>query len=224
MRLHRNAIQPRGSGTVFWRLLSIVVTGLTASCSPKQQKTAAAPAIDAVASAREVASTRFSDFTYGHQIDKKQIDCVQFMGAVTESLLHRALTKDETDALFIRYDFKDLDAAVASEDPRTRGIQRALAEVIKRGSVVETSDVQRGDFVQYWIKGKDGKWLGHSALVTRVLTDNQGPAAIAIYGSNKSTGGIAETDFGGGGVSLRKPDRKFYFVRFDSKPGPAPLP
>jgi hypothetical protein len=209
------------------RLLTAILLILTGSCSRRPEKktgNAKVPATDVVASAKEVASVRFPDFTYGHRIDKKQIDCVQFMGAVTESLLHRPLTREETDALFIRYDFKDLDEAVASEDPRTRGIQRALAEVIRRGTVVEMPHVQRGDFVQYWILGKDGKWMGHSALVTRVLTDGQGPAAIAIYGSNKSTGGIAETDFGGGGVSLRKPGRKFYFVRFDSNLGPAPVP
>jgi hypothetical protein len=52
-----------------------------------------------------------------------------------------------------------------------------------------------------------------------VFTDAEGPAAIAIYSSNKSTNGIAEMDFGGQGLSLRKPDRKFYFVRLSSAAG-----
>lgn len=169
---------------------------------------------DVMAVAKRVAGERFEGFTYGAALDRKQINCVQFTGAVVEALLGRALTKEETDALYIRYHFEDLQAAVESGEERTKGIQRALAEVMKCGAAVEATKVQAGDFVQYWIKGQDGKWAGHSAVVSRVFSDAEGPAGIAIYSSNRSTNGIAEMDFEGRGLSLRKDGRRFYFVRF----------
>ena len=173
---------------------------------------------DVLAIARQVAERRFAGFTYGPRQDRRQIDCVQFTGAVMEDLLQRPLTRTETDALYIRYTFPDLNAAVAGDDPRTRGIQRAVTDFLHCGMAVPVSGVQAGDFVQYWIKGKTGQWAGHSAIVTRVYTDSAGPAAIAIYSSNKSTNGIAEMDFDGQGLSLRKPERRFYFVRFTGTP------
>jgi len=182
----------------------------------------AAP-VDTLAAARQVAAEKYSGFTYGADRSRKQIDCVQFTGAVVEALLKRPLTKEETDALYIRYKFDDLAAAVSGEDARTKGIQRALTEVNKCGAAVPPASVQAGDFVQYWIKGRDGKWAGHSALVSKVFTDAAGPSAIAIYSSNKSTNGIAEMDFAGRGLSLRQPDRKFYFVRFRA-PAATPAP
>ncbi len=171
-------------------------------------------AADVVSVARRVAAQRFSGFTYGPDQSKKQIDCVQFTGAVVEALLKRPLTKAETDALYIRGRFEDLNAAVESGDARTRGIQTALADLIKRGTAVAAADVREGDFVQYWIRRKDGKWAGHSAVVSRVFKDAEGAAAIAIFSSNQSTNGIAEMDFGAKGLSLRGTDRRFYFVRF----------
>ena len=176
--------------------------------------------MDPLATARQVAAEKFRGFTYGPDRTRQQIDCVQFTGAVVAALLKRSLTKEETDALYIRYQFADLAAAVASEEARTKGIQRALTDVIKCGDAVPVPSVQAGDFVQYWIKRKDGKWTGHSALVSKVFTDTAGPSAIAIYSSNKSTNGIAEMDFDGRGLSLRQSDRKFYFVRFRA---PAPV-
>jgi hypothetical protein len=174
----------------------------------------AAAVVDVTAIAKKVAAERFDGFDYGPDRSRKQIDCVQFTGAVVEALLGRKLTREETDALYIRYPFGDLNAAVESGDARTKGIQRALVEFIKRGAVIESAKVQAGDFVQYWIKAKDGKWAGHSAVVTKVFTDAEGVAGIAIYSSNRSTNGIAELDFGGKGLRLRGTDRRFYLVRF----------
>jgi hypothetical protein len=183
--------------------------------SPADDRTAASPGVvDVTAVAKQVAAQRFGGFTYGHDQNRKQIDCVQFTGVVVEALLKRPLTKEETDALYIRYRFDDLNASVAGDDARTKGIQRALTEVMKCGEAVTTASVRAGDFVQYWIKGRDGKWAGHSAIVSKVFTDAAGPSAIAIYSSNKATNGIAEMDFDGRGLALRQPDRKFYFVRF----------
>jgi hypothetical protein len=200
-------------------LVTLLGSGLIEPARTAEEKEKPAVPEDVVAVAKNVAATRFAGFTYGPRQDKKQLDCVQFTGAVVEDLLKRSLTKEETDALYIRYTFEDLQAAVEAEDPRTKGIQRALTDLLKRGTTVPAGEVRAGDFVQYWIKGKQGKWAGHSALVTKVFTDAEGAAAIAIYGSNKSTNGIAEMDFGGKGLSLRGAGRKFYFVRF----APAPV-
>jgi hypothetical protein len=196
----------------FVAVLGVVL--LQAHTRAEDKPSASAPAVDVIALARQVTAQRFDGFTYGPDQSRKQIDCVQFTGAVVEALLGRKLTREETDALYIRYPFDDLNAAVESGEARTKGIQRALVEFIKRGAVVETSKVKAGDFVQYWIKARDGKWAGHSAIVTKVFTDSEGAAGIAIYSSNRSTNGIAEMDFGGKGLTLRGTDRRFYFVRF----------
>lgn len=198
-------------------LAALLMAAGPVACCREGEKPATASLPDVVGAAKQVAAARFAGFKYGSRQDQGQLNCVQFTGAVTESLIKRSLTKEETDALYIRYSFENLDAAVAGEDPRTKGIQRALTEFVKQGTAIDLPNVQSGDFVQYWIKGKDGKWAGHSAIVTKVFTDAAGPAAIAIYSSNKSTDGIAEMDFGGQGLSLRKPDRKFYFVRFNRR-------
>ena len=200
---------------------ALYLAGLPACC-PESGKPASSSRLDVVGAAKQVAAARFAGFKYGSRLDQRQLNCVQFTGAVTESLIKRSLTKEETDALYIRYPFDNLDAAVAGEDPRTKGIQRALTDFVKQGTAIDLPNIQAGDFVQYWIKGKDGKWAGHSAIVTKVFTDAEGPSGIAIYSSNKSTDGIAEMDFGGQGLSLKKPDRKFYFVRL--KGGPAGEP
>lgn len=192
--------------------LLAVATGRAAAAG--DVKAAAASAPDVLATARKVAAERFKGFTYGPAQAQRQVDCVQFTGAVVEALLRRPLNKAETDALYIRHPFADLQAAVAGGDARTKGIQHALAEIMRQGIVVEPAQVRPGDFVQYWIQRKEGAWAGHSAIVTKVFTDAHGAAAIAIYSSNKSTNGIAEMNFGGKGLAIRGGDRRFYFVRF----------
>jgi hypothetical protein len=179
---------------------------------------AAPPSRDVVAAAKRLAAEQFDGFTYGAATERKQINCVQFTGAVTEALLQRSLSAAEKDALYIRYRFDDLNAAVAAGDPRTKGIQRAIAEVMNAGTAVAPAAVQPGDFVQYWIRKKDGNWAGHSAIVTKVISDHRGPAAIAIFSSNQSTNGIAEMDFGGRGLNIRGDDRRFYFARLHGWP------
>ena len=172
------------------------------------------PFISAQKQSLPPASSRFHQYRYGDNLKMGQVNCVQFVGAVVERLLERPLKKDEEDAVYIRYKFDDLNDAVHSGDARTQGIQNALCNVIKAGTSVSPKDVAVGDFVQYWIQKKDGSWLGHSAIVVKIIAKENADVRVAIYGSHKSTNGIAVTDFGGQGLSLVGPDRKVYVVRF----------
>jgi hypothetical protein len=166
--------------------------------------------------ARRLSSTRFRDFTYGPTASKKQVDCVQFLGAVLEEMLGRKLTTIEADAVYIRYDFADLQSAVSEKDPRTKGVVRAVAEVIKCGTEIPPRKVQPNDVVQYWYRSGSGRWLGHASIVSRVWERQGGDVRVAIFGAHKSTNGIAENDFGGTGLSVTKSDRLVFVARIQA--------
>ncbi|HET6406923.1 MAG TPA: hypothetical protein VFG14_03500 [Chthoniobacteraceae bacterium] len=156
--------------------------------------------------------TQYAGWKYGPSAAKQEVDCVQFVASVVQKEIGRDLTPDERNAIYINPPPADLSAAVESEQPATKGIQYALVDVLKRGIAVAPEQAQPGDFIQYWIRKKDGKWAGHSAIISRVF-EIDGTRRIAIYGSHKITGGIADTDFGGQGVKLTGADRKVYIAR-----------
>ena len=166
--------------------------------------------------AKTVASEKFSDFSYGSNMQKKQINCVQFIGEVVSRLLSRPLTDPEIDAIYIKTKFDDLNHAVDVGDEKTKGVLYAFTKVMKCGREVRHDDARAGDFVQYWIKKKNGEWMGHSAILAKVWKGADGVNRAAIYGANQSTNGIAETAFKGNeGLRLNGPDRRVYIVRFE---------
>ena len=169
---------------------------------------------DVLAVAKQVAAEKFNGFSYGDSICEKQVNCVQFSAAVVERLMGRPLTGAECDAILIRYDFEDLNKAIQDRDAKTRGVQYALCAILKRGIEAPPMDVQPGDFIQYWIRKSDGSWTGHSAIVAKVINRGQADVRVALYGSHKSTNGIATTDFGGDGLSLVGDDRRVYIARY----------
>jgi hypothetical protein len=175
--------------------------------------TAACPTIAGpLETAKLLCDTQYAGWKYGPSAGKQEVDCVQFVASVVQKELGRELTADERNAIYINPPPADLSAAIESEQPATKGIQYALVDVLKRGIAVTPEQAKAGDFIQYWIRKKDGKWAGHSAIISRVFEVDGTPRA-AIYGSHKITGGIADTDFGGGGVLLTGADRKVYIAR-----------
>ncbi len=164
--------------------------------------------------AKRLCSERFFNYSYGSNTSKKQIDCVQFLGFVVEEKVRRHLSSEEKRILFINYNFKDLNEAVSLENPKTKGITRLLNEVLNVARPVGSHDANKGDIIQYWIKKKNGNWLGHCAVVSDVWKDQKGNVRISLYGAHKSTNGVAENNFNNEGLNISDPNRKIYISRF----------
>ena len=153
---------------------------------------------DVLVVAKRLAETRFKGYTYGDKLDKKQINCVQFVVAVVEELVQRGLTVEEYAAINISHEFEDLDVSVANGDDRTRGIQRCLVDILGIAETIERDKAAPGDFIQYWYKTGEGHWSGHVAIVNSVWQDTSGNFRVSLFGSHKSSNGIAEAWYNGG--------------------------
>ncbi len=160
--------------------------------------------------AKKLAATKFDGWTYGSSASKKQVDCVQFVLAVLEKETKRTLKKDVRLAVLINYKFKDLSKSVEKNDAKTKGIQRAVVDILKLGKVVEPKKAQAGDFIQYWMKKKDGTWFGHSAIISKVSKSRNGTPQAILYGAHKSLGKIGDSIFK---LNLTGKDRKIYLCR-----------
>lgn len=172
--------------------------------------------MNTVETAKVVASEKFSGFKYGSDMEKKQINCVQFIGEIVSRLLRRPLTETEVDAIYIKTKFDDLNHAVAGGNEKTKGVVYAFTKILKCGREVGHEEANSGDFVQYWIKNRNGDWIGHSAIISRVWKGSDGIQRAAIYGAHQSTDGIAETAFKGNvGLRLNGVDRRVYIARFE---------
>ncbi len=154
--------------------------------------------------------SRFRDWSYGHRMERQQINCVQFVAEVTRELLQRDLTPDEVNAIYIKLPRRErnLNRLIAQRDPRMAGIQRALVE-IGRGTVVRPEDAAPGDFVQYWTR-RDGRWRGHSAVIAEI-EKRESRICSVVFGSHQSLGGVGIGNFE---VGLNDPDVLVYIVRF----------
>ena len=173
---------------------------------------AATVSADTLKTAEKLASGKYKGWKYGPEASKKQVDCVQFVQAVVEEELKSTVDKKIRDAILIRYKFKDLGAAVAKGDKRTRGVQYALVDLLKRGTAVPPKDAKKGDLIQYWMKKKDGTWFGHSAVISSVHKNPKDPSKVSVilYGAHKSLGKIGDTTKK---LRLYGADRKIYVVR-----------
>jgi hypothetical protein len=174
--------------------------------------------VDIISVAKSVSSEVFPDFSYGSDEEQCQVNCVQFTGAVLERVLGRPLTRDERDAVFIHYPITEFEQALKNGDERMAGVARAIAQVLRIGNYVAPREAQPGDFIQYWVKRSDGRWFGHSAIVTRRIKRTDGSAGVSIYGSHKSTNGVTETSLGGEGVLLDGEDRYVFVARVAALP------
>ncbi len=163
--------------------------------------------------AKTVTRTKFAGFTYGDDLSHRQVNCVQFVACVIEELMGRKLSEAELKTVYIDFKFDNIAEAVEKGDVRTAGVQNALVNKMKCAIVVSVAEVQPGDFLQYWIKRNDGSWMGHSCIVSRILPNANGEKRVAIYGSHKSTNGIADQDFNNEGLNLSDPSRKIYIAR-----------
>ncbi len=160
--------------------------------------------------AHHLAETHFDGWTYGSRAQEKKVDCVQFMSAVVSAELGRRLTKEERDAININHGWtaEEIQAkAAAGADPLISGIHYALADFMQVAEKVKPAEAQPGDFIQYWKRAASGKWFGHASLISRVTN-----GTAKLYGSHKSTNGIAESDFQ---LKLTGDDRHVFVVRLD---------
>lgn len=158
----------------------------------------------------QLGESRFRDWSYGHRMDRRQINCVQFVAEVTRELLQRDLTPEEVSAIYIKLPRRErnLDRLIARRDPRMAGIQKALLET-GRGIVVKPEEAAPGDFIQYWTR-RDGRWRGHSAVIAEIEKRDSRICSV-VFGSHQSLGGIGISNFE---VGLNDPDVLVYIVRF----------
>jgi hypothetical protein len=157
---------------------------------------------------------KFAGYQWGLDRSKKQIDCCSFLIDVVQQCVRRPLTSEEKRAIAMNYKFTNLNKAIDANDPRTRGVQYALVDLMRIGRPVKPKEATQGDFVQYWIKGSNGYYTGHSAIISHVWKDSSGKPRAEIYGSNKSTKGIAFTRFkSNSGLLLEGPGRRVHIAR-----------
>ena len=165
--------------------------------------------------AEQLGENDFSGWTYGSDASKMQINCVQFVAKVLEVEIKRPLTAEERNAVLISPAPADLEKAILQHDSVTKGIQRAIVELLKKGSERSADSVEVGDFIQYWMKKADGTWFGHSGIVSKVFTGPDGHKRISIYGAHLSLGKIADNDFNKSGLALDGKDRVIYLAHLD---------
>ena len=158
--------------------------------------------------AEALAKKDFAGWTYGAKAADRQIDCVQFMAAVIAQEVARPLGKAERNTININHGWTAEEVQAKAEtgkDPKVSGLVHALVDLMKVAERVPLAEARPGDFVQYWMKRKDGRWFGHASLIAKV----EGGHAV-LYGSHKSTNGIAMSGFK---LNLLGKDRHVYLAR-----------
>ncbi len=169
-------------------------------------------------SAESLMSSEFVDYKYGSS-GPKRIDCVQFVVRVVEEELSRSLSPDERKLILI----SDLPSnavaqAVQDNDPRIRGLLRALVDRMHVAVAISPADAKKGDFIQYWMKQSDGTWFGHAAIISREIPGAPGEKRVAIFGAHATpgpSGFLGEKDFGYG-LNLAGSDRKVFVARMNN--------
>ena len=158
--------------------------------------------------AHTLAEGPFQGWTYGSKASERQVDCVQFMVAVIEESVGRPLTLAERNVINIHHGWSAEEVqtkASAGEDPLVSGLAHGLVDLMQVATRVTAAEAQVADFVQYWKRNDKGQWFGHASLLSAV---SDGKATL--YGSHKSTNGIAESDFE---LVLDGEDRHVFLVR-----------
>lgn len=169
--------------------------------------------------AHRMADGVFRGWTYGaYSSVKKQVDCTTFISAVMDTLVSRrgiSYTNEMYRDVLINHPDLGRNVVLAGpdpEDPRYAGVVYALEKYGLGYPVRDVSKVQPGDFIQYWVRGSNGKWFGHASLIESLRMDpKDGRYKARIYGSHKSMNGIAVSGFE---LLLEGKDRIVYIGRF----------
>lgn len=130
------------------------------------------------------------------------------MSAVVEKEVKRPLTQAERRAIHIHHGWSAEEVQVKAEegtDPKLSGVVHALVDLMAVGTRVLLAEARPGDFVQYWIKKENGQWFGHASILATVEDGH-----AVIYGSHKSTDGIALSTFK---LNLQGKNRHVYLAR-----------
>ena len=163
----------------------------------------------------ELANGKYVGWTYGPNESSHQVDCVQFVLAVIEKQIGRALTPEARKAVLINYGWGEDETqkiAQAGTDPKLGGACYALTDISHIGIAVPLDNAQPGDIVQYWMYSKGtGKWFGHSGVIAEITKDR----AATLLGAHASLGRV--------GLSLKllrlvkDEDRRIYVVRLPTE-------
>lgn len=193
-----------------FRLVSVMLI-----CATAMHAHAAAGPLE---TARKLATSRYKGWSYGSNASKKQVDCVQFVLAVLEttkrmSLSARARTRILISDISATELKKDQYKVVRDGDSRTKGVQEAIA-ANSWGKRIDIADVKAGDFVQYWMKRKNGSWFGHAGIIASVRRTKSGARVAIIYGAHASP--KPNGTIGNSRITLilkSGPDRRIYIAR-----------
>ena len=150
----------------------------------------------------------YKNYTYGSGSNK--IDCVHFVLNVVECRLKQSLPPDARKAILIAYGWSDSETeekAKAGTDPKLAGVQYALTQILAKGKKIEPSQAKAGDLVQYWMPRANGKWFGHSAVITKV----EGNLAT-LLGAHESANAVTELSRP---LNLQGTNRHIFVVRIE---------
>jgi hypothetical protein len=128
--------------------------------------------------------------------------CTHYAEQVLE-LANYEVTAEVSDAIHMPMPDEQIAPAVEAGQDRMRGVARAIAE-FGLGRYVQTSELQPGDFVQYWTTRGDGV-EGHCGQVMRV---GPGPTTVQLHGCHRSTGLVSTIE-----VDLKKDVLQVYAAR-----------
>ena len=173
----------------------MLIVGLTVMLDQLPQAVAADP----LKVAKELANTKFKDWTYGGNEKKKQVDCVQFVLPTVEEVTQSSLNAELKRRLLIsnlsaeEQKPEKLAELIKANDVRTKGLQSALVSA-KLAVAVAPAEAKPGDLIQYWMQQDDGTWFGHSGILDEVFTSN-GKSSATIFGSHRSQNGIGVSKF-----------------------------
>ncbi|MCF7832439.1 MAG: hypothetical protein K9N05_02535 [Candidatus Marinimicrobia bacterium] len=200
---------------------TIIITLLMCSiifAGEKSTKEVIADLPDALGIAHELDESVFCDWSYGsYSTEKKHLDCTTFVSAVVDTILSRhniSYTAEMRNDVLINH--LNLGRNVVQEgpdldDPRYGGVAYAIVKYNIGIQIKDMSQVKPGDFIQYWKQSKNGTWFGHASLIESVRYDKKAKVYKAkIFGSHKSTDGIAVSDFE---LYLSGDDRVVYIGR-----------
>ncbi|MDD3094711.1 MAG: hypothetical protein WC372_00200 [Candidatus Neomarinimicrobiota bacterium] len=191
-------------------LLFLLLTGLAAA-APSDLETA-----------HQMSDAVFRGWTYGsYSSAKKQLDCSTFISAVMDTLLSRRgihyTAEMRRDVLINHPDFGRnlIKEGPDPADPRYAGMVHMMEKYGVGIRIRDLSQVQPGDFIQYWVRRNNGTWFGHASLIESLSRDAaDGRYKARIYGSHKSMNGIAVSNFE---LMLEGKDRYVYIGRLQDK-------
>lgn len=144
---------------------------------------------------------------------QKKIDCTQFVARVVAKEIGRPLTPSELDAINILAFTEDTVQPVLDQgtDPRVDGVVYALVTLIQKASQIEPRHARPGDFVQYWMKGRDERWWGHCGVIASVTASGY----AKLYGAHASPTPDGLLGISTQAINLRGQNRRVAVARIE---------